>query len=56
MANSIDLLLEGDIHVGYEGCIAHSEVYGIPHYGTPVTFESAQLIAPESWRPMIRNP
>lgn len=63
LVSSIDLLLEDDIHVGFEGYrrlaprlaeVALSEVYGLPGHGTPITLESAQLLAPESWRPMIR--
>jgi Carbohydrate esterase, sialic acid-specific acetylesterase len=63
LVSSIDLTLEDDIHVGFEGyrrltpriaAVALSAVYGLPGHGTPITFDSAQLIAPESWRPMIR--
>jgi sialate O-acetylesterase len=63
LISSIDLLLEDDIHVGFEGYrrlapriaeIALSEVYGIPKHGRPIALESAELIASDSWRPMIR--
>jgi len=63
LVSSIDLTLEDDIHVSFEGYrrltariaeVALSEVYGLSGYGTPIKFASAQLIAPESWRPMIR--
>jgi sialate O-acetylesterase len=63
LISSIDLTMEDDIHVGFEGYrrlapriaeTALSEVYGVPGHATPITFDSAQLIAPESWRPMIR--
>jgi sialate O-acetylesterase len=63
LVSSIDLLLEDDIHVGFEGYqrlaprlaeIALSQVYKIPGHGSSLALESAQLIATDSRRPMIR--
>jgi sialate O-acetylesterase len=63
LVSSIDLMLEDDIHVGFEGYrrlapriaeVALSQVYGVSGHGAPIAFDSARLIAPESWRPMIR--
>lgn len=63
LVSSLDLLLEDDIHVGFEGYrrqapriaeIALSQVYGLPGHATPITFDSAELIARDSRRPMIR--
>ena len=63
LVSSLDLLLEDDIHVGFEGYrrltdriseIALSQVYKLPGHGTPITLDSVELIARDSRRPMIR--
>jgi len=63
LVSSIDLFLEDDIHVGFEGYqrlaprlaeIALSQVYKIPDHGSPLALESVQLIAVDGRRPMIR--
>jgi sialate O-acetylesterase len=63
LISSIDLFLEDDIHVGFEGYrrlapriaeIALSEVYEKSNHGRPIALESARLIASDSRRPMIR--
>jgi len=63
LVSSLDLLLEDVIHVGFEGYrrltprmaeVALSQVYKLPGHGTPITLESAELIATDSRRPMIR--